>query len=725
MPRALDLYYDETQQPSLGAPVEAISDDLSTAMQDAWRYGQQRRVEHHQEKYLDSVIEEVRSATGESFPNPMNLSAQGGYGRPTSDRQQALLRLQARIEQLRKEKPQLKLSDATPEAVQQGGLALDREGYRNEMEARQRRITSASQWGAFFGGTAANMADPINVAVTLLTLPIAGPSGILGAAAFQGAVAGATQAGMELRDFSHIRQYDPEYTYMESLKEIGAATVGGAALGGITAGIVKGAPFVARGAKKAAQALTRAQKDAENIVERRVLFDHPPPGAPDGPGGANEHRVNMEIAERQFEAGEAVDVPYKPRAAEPVRTAEPSYPKPKTEEELAVLEPPVRNAETAYARAATEGIVPDVERLSVEGMASKDIAERVVPKLSQEERIGLVEATRQKLGIPDKDTPEFEAWRQAKAIPQAYGPEFQRLAAAAVSKEAQKLTGALREAAPAVARLKQAVSEGRVEPHYDLTRDLLHAARTVTKAVEEGKAPQEAIDASTLSPIGRAIAESFLDDTGLRLKPRPSIRKMVKDYVRAAEQPQKVLRETLENAGEAIVNPLQKANAADLFGAVEQASDPAALDKLADSPEFREQVIREAEVAIARGGEDSRRIAMGVNEKGEPIYRDAKAVFAELDREMAAAHNLKSCVNGESEQQAQKETGSLVGQAVAALKAERKVSIDEAGNSVTISVSGTPTPEGRVTLGDLVRAANSKRAPVKDAGGNIIGDKEA
>lgn len=298
-------------------------------------------------EYFDEIIGKVRDATGETLQNPMNFSKYRAQnyddaGNPVYMRDVELNKFRARIDQIGKDRPDLRFD------VSEQGLAAasQRIGQRYDEQAKRDQLSrSNAPWtttaAGFLGGAAAGMKDPINIVSMALTLPFGAAAGVGRAAVVGAASGGLSQTAITGLNYDYRRQIDPSYTYQSAVEEIAMASFGGLVLEGGGALLAKGAraarnrftqpgtpaapapaPAASAAAPAPAQAAlaqqaapakpapkSRKRKDAEAIVSRENLLTNPkPPGTPDTPAAQATHTAAAKLAAQQMEAGERVDV---------------------------------------------------------------------------------------------------------------------------------------------------------------------------------------------------------------------------------------------------------------------------------------------------------------------------------------------------------------------------------------------------------------------------------
>lgn len=274
--------------------------------------------------YVDSLIDKVRGATGESLQNPLTVFAiESKNPNAPNKKQIEYARFQKRIKEISLQRPDLNLPEISQESIVAGGEEFGRRRVQAGKEAAQNRISTGSQVAAFAGQAAYAMRDPINMGVNLLTLPLAPARGALKAIGMDFGIGTLSQAAVTGANYDYRRRIDPEFTLSSAIDEVAAAGFGSAVLGGIFRGggaVIRrltggrGLPAQPRRESAAPPGLqgvpTRRQKDVTGIVSRETqTVRNTNPAPVRTPQSEALHKQALQQAQEQFDLGETIQVP--------------------------------------------------------------------------------------------------------------------------------------------------------------------------------------------------------------------------------------------------------------------------------------------------------------------------------------------------------------------------------------------------------------------------------
>ncbi|MEM1039415.1 MAG: hypothetical protein AAGI12_08085, partial [Pseudomonadota bacterium] len=225
----------------------------------------------------------------------------------------------------------------------------------------------------------------------------------------------------------------------------------------------------------------------------------------------------------------------------------------------------------------------------------------------------------------------------------------------------RSIAGALQDAAPTWARLRDDVTNGVIPNGMDITDDLLSALRTVIRARDEGMKPAAAFRQSEMfdgpSEIAKVIGRALFGEGMNRAVSRKAVAKLLTEYADEARKNlagPRLLDDPLE-ASDIMRTSLKRTGRLDLADALERDLDDAAIDSIASSPDVEDAVVLEAQRLRAEPGGDQ--IMVDVPEIGPDgeevmVSRSLDDVMEEADAEIAEAERVEACASGVPEQPA-------------------------------------------------------------------------
>ena len=154
--------------------------------------------------------------------------------------------------------------------------------------------------------------------------------------------------------------------------------------------------------------------------------------------------------------------------------------------------------------------------------ANRDLARAFVAKLPEGERGGLLKLDG---GMSANGAQRMRAALTARA----YGdPAFLSRTFDHLDGNIKAIGGAMADAAPAWARMRDATTRGDIAPGHDITRDLLQAVHAVMRARDEGRPPWEVLNQGDMfqSDTTQLAARMFFRDEEMR---QPAGRKAIAD----------------------------------------------------------------------------------------------------------------------------------------------------------------------------------------------------
>ncbi|HEX5461878.1 MAG TPA: hypothetical protein VFX20_18080 [Steroidobacteraceae bacterium] len=159
----------------------------------------------------------------------------------------------------------------------------------------------------------------------------------------------------------------------------------------------------------------------------------------------------------------------------------------------------------------------------------------------------LPEAERNELVNPDGTVSQAGVRRlQAAILAKAYGGAAESNAVLgrmleSTDNDMRSTMGALIDAAPAFAKLRQAIEDGKIGPEYDLSKALTQAVETVAQVREKGQALGEFLKQEDMltrrPPVVDALMKALYDKKGERIAARDKVARTLMNYAdRALKQ---------------------------------------------------------------------------------------------------------------------------------------------------------------------------------------------
>lgn len=205
--------------------------------------------------------------------------------------------------------------------------------------------------------------------------------------------------------------------------------------------------------------------------------------------------------------------------------------------------------------------------------------------------------------------------------------------------------GALQDAAPAWAKLRDAVVEGAIPANMDITDDLLDAIRLITRARDEGAKFSDVLHQAEMfggpSETGKLLGR-FMFKNGDLARPvsRKAMSEMLQDFAAEAQKNlagERLIGEPL-GTGDVLQTTLKRAGRDDLATIADQKLTDDAIEKMADDPAVDDQVTLEAERMVAESLTGSERVIDRkslVGDAGINDEIDAKAISDKVRSDVA------------------------------------------------------------------------------------------
>ena len=618
----------------------------------AWDYAEffsQSTAGHHaRQAVLSDIVSDIHRRTG------VDLSGESLVGSP-----EAGMFLDAdslnRAIAARKAKDPAFAADPIPDAeIDQRTLAKSREAVRDFAAVQQAEKTAGGRLGSFLGGLAGGAADPVNV----LALPVAAPEslGLLGTALAWGAIGAGTQAVSEAVGAPFRERVQPGY--LESGRPFANILETGLFAAG-TAGILKGAANVWE--RVATGQWPRSVRDAGNVVASednlaRTNVLH-------GAAGEVAHREALTKTIDDVLAGRAVDVDdifARSRTLIARLESETGMSLPIFDRRaIELLSEDAALGNRSGLLASQLEALPQGVQASADRLARVREVERQMAAATGEERRAL---TRRRDELLADTTPErlamearpIELRRAAEAERDAIAARRQEIASELAQRQADKLV----PNQPLLGQ-RMVVRNGSLFDAYQTRIDaLVDEARSVAREVEQGRAERAAAaterapelpfaptaaDARAETHLG-TIADGVQQLSAMagRTMPREEAERVAKLVADAKSDTQayRILSEVSQRPH----------TVADLLPTVPRETpteplrliEPAETAQALASPEHQAALRSDIDRARAMGDV---KVPIGLDERGEPIFRSVDAAVAEVDAYKKAAEQIQACVN--------------------------------------------------------------------------------
>lgn len=307
------------------------------------------------------------------------------------------------------------------------------------------------------------------------------------------------------------------------------------------------------------------------------------------------------------------------------------------------------NRATALRLSATEQALADARLVDTALLETatdgKAFARGLIAKLPQSERGGLID----KRGVLSQ---EGERRAAAALLARAYDdPALLARALEAPEGGLKTIAGALSDTAADWAKMRDAVTSGRVPAGMDITADLLKAVRVVQEARDSGRKVAEIVDQTDFfeapSPVARALLRlMFRNDALTQGASREAVARGLAGYAEEALKnttDARLFGEPL-TVGDVLGTALAKAGREDLLQAANDAVAPAAVEKRLADPVTDDAALH----GLDQLGDDAVIPVRTVDEfGGETVtMKPVRAMIEEADAEIAAAKEIEACAVG-------------------------------------------------------------------------------
>lgn len=639
----LDLWQNDAQATAAPQPGEATDVPASFGEKFAGEWAYNRMVtgsladENARNEALGAFDDQIKQAGGGDALNAA-FAARIGNGDVMLTSSDFLDIANDTVAQLRQKTPTLALQPLTDDELNRRAISLQQGAQATYADLQARGSTFGGKVGGFLGGVSAAAAEPQNIAA--LAIPIGGELGYLRAALVGGGVFAGSQAVSEVAN-PNRSQVIPGYSPAGA---IGEAAVEGAALGA-------GGEAVARGlgalwTRFKTGAWPTSVRDAGNLVESEANIQNTNilPGA----DGEVAHRDALAQSVDQVLNGKPVDVDIA-RASQALMAhlqSERPFAVP-----VADMGEIARTSEEAGLRERSGAIGDQLANLVPGDQGAAETLARVRQVEGDMAQAPSFEARRALSNRRDElladTTPEqlqaaAAPLEQRRALTAEQSSIDDRLAE--IAAERAKLTPPSDEPAQpfnlgqtsGVAPTLFDIHTGRIDNLMAMRAggpDMRPALEDGVRAL--GELTGHSMPDADASAIARRVATAGSDDEA---------RAILNETVARP----RTIRETLPSELEAVSAPMTALPAApDRSFAESIAPDKTLADPRSDVAMQAEAERQLANLAAEKKGNTL--IPVGVDDKGEPIYRSLANMLSEAKADRDAAARLEACMTPMSE----------------------------------------------------------------------------
>lgn len=634
---------DSQPQPGEGRDLPAtIGDTFPAAWADNQLFSGNLAHTQARDLALQNYMDEIAKAGGDINAERRARVQIGAFGQPAGMAPEGLDVANAALAKAKAKNPALDLQPLTEDDLNQRAIALGTGAHQAYGEMAAREKTAGGAIGMTAGGIAADVASPMNIPA-LLVAPEA-DVGILGNALIFGAYGAASQVESEVANRQYREQVQPGYAASGApMENIAGAGLGGAVLGG--------------GFKALGNLWTRVKtgewptsvRDAGNSVESTVNLQNSNvlPGAE----GDAEHTRAMAKTIDQILKGQEVD----PQIAAATRSLMERLQGEQTFEPRNVNMAEVgRLTEEAQLRERGEALKANLDTLP----AGDPQAAETLARLSEVERqLGdspsnamRRQLTQRRDELLTDTTPEK---LQAAAAP----IEQRRLAQAEQASiesrlgEIERARGEERIAQPVQPIPGAASFVPQQQTLFDIHTGRLDAMMEMRARGAAAEAPVRSVHADAIAQGATAMAAQA--GHVLPKEEAATIATRVIDAKSDAEA--RAILNQISDRPVTLASTLP--SPADFAAQARMEADSAPRPRLQTRDQMRESlkdpavekaVRADAERAIddsAAKGETAR-VPIGVDEKGEPIYRSVASALDEVDAYRKAGDAIQACAVG-------------------------------------------------------------------------------
>jgi hypothetical protein len=281
------------------APPTAFAEEFDAAwrvVRDAASSDSEHRNRY---EFVQEQLDRFADETGEVLRNPEGARVGPGERRlrpPTVEYDE----VRRRFDAWRQANPGTTLRFPSEEEIAAAALETARASVDAAGRTASRPRTTAGFLGNLAGSAAGFSVDPIS----LMTMAFGGLGArtVLAVAAREAGIAAGTQIAITALNYDYRSAADPNFGPGTAIAEVGFAAAGGAVLGGAIAGLAQGAAKGA-GALRARRGRTRAEADAEAVIQRETEIDASSPFPRDDPEATAAHRAALDRATQDVAAG--------------------------------------------------------------------------------------------------------------------------------------------------------------------------------------------------------------------------------------------------------------------------------------------------------------------------------------------------------------------------------------------------------------------------------------
>ncbi|MGA2491321.1 MAG: hypothetical protein ABSF67_00055 [Roseiarcus sp.] len=636
----LDLWENDAQATAAPQPGEATDVPASFGEKFAGEWAYSKAVSgafadaNARNSALSSFIDQIKQAGGGDAFDAAYAAHPGSFDTmlTTSD---TLDVANGVVAQLRQKSPSLELQPLTDDELNRRALSLQQGAQATYGDLQARGSTFGGKLGGFLGSVSASAAEPQNIAA--LAIPIGGELGYLRAALAGAGLFAGSQAVSEAANPNRA-QVIPGYSPAGA---VGEAAIEGAALGA-------GGEAVARGlgalwTRFKTGAWPTSVRDAGNLVESEanIQATNILPGA----DGEAAHRDALAQSVDQILNGKPVDVDI-------ARASQALMARLQSERPFAVpivdMGAIARTSEEAALRDRRAALADQLASLAPGDQGAAETLARVRQVEGDMAQAPSFEARRALSNRRD----ELRADTPPEQLPAAAAPLEQRRA---LTAEQSSIDDRLAEIAAERAKLTPPTGEGAQPFNLGQTSGVaptlfdIHTGRIdnlmamraggpdMRPALEDGVKALGELTGHTMPPedakaIAGRVAAAASDDEA---------RAILNETVARP----RTIRETLPSEPAPMTAPMTAVPARSFAESVEP-------DKTLADPRSDVAMQAEAERQLARLTTEKKGntlIPVGVDDKGEPIYRSLANMLSEAKADRDAAARLEACMTPMSE----------------------------------------------------------------------------
>ena len=221
------------------------------------------------------------------------------------------------------------------------------------------------------------------------------------------------------------------------------------------------------------------------------------------------------------------------------------------------------------------------------------------------------------------------------------------------------IAGALEDAAPYWARMRDLVTNGSIPRGMDISDDLTEVIDTIIRARAEGTKIADAFEQAEMfggpSEIAKATARAMFNENMTRHVARGKISSLLQDYAEEASKNvsddfgNRLFGEPLE-AGDIVQGALERAGRQDVADVMRDRLNDEAVTEISGGIEAENAIILEAERIRANANEPIIVTIAEIGPDGSEVFvdRNIDEIFEAADNEIAEAQRIMNCATGRS-----------------------------------------------------------------------------